>query len=134
MIEGNISVDDRGKVSFVNDFDFKDVKRFYVVENHRPSFVRAWHAHKREAKYIYVVNGAAIIGVVNLETEEIERYVMSADNPSVLYIPPNHANGFRTLTSHTKLIFFSTSTVEESKDDDIRYPAYKWDVWGTEER
>ena len=134
VYEGDFAVDDRGKVSFVNDFAFEGVKRFYVVENHKPSFVRAWHGHKNEGKYVYAVSGSAIIGVVDLETEEVTRLVLSADKPQVLWIPPNHANGFRTLTADTKIIFFSTATVEESKNDDIRFPAFKWDVWGVEER
>ena len=29
IMEGNVFTDDRGTVSFVNGFDFKDVKRFY---------------------------------------------------------------------------------------------------------
>ena len=38
---GGQAVDDRGTVSFVNDFDFNNVKRFYQVENHRRGFIRA---------------------------------------------------------------------------------------------
>ena len=52
LIEGGLAVDDRGIVSFVNDFDFAGVKRFYMVSNHKAGFVRAWHAHKHEAKYV----------------------------------------------------------------------------------
>ena len=37
---------------FVNDFNFENVKRFYQVENHRQGFIRAWHGHKKEGKYI----------------------------------------------------------------------------------
>ena len=35
LIAGNIGIDDRGEVGFVNDFDFAGVKRFYTVRNHR---------------------------------------------------------------------------------------------------
>jgi hypothetical protein len=31
-------------------------------------------------------------------------------------------------------MFFSTSTLDESKDDDVRYHARLWDVWTIEER
>ena len=40
---------DRGEVGFVNDFDFEGVKRFYTLKNHPAGYVRAWHAHRREA-------------------------------------------------------------------------------------
>ena len=49
LLEGGLAVDDRGTVSFVNGFDFRGVKRFYTVTNHRAGFVRAWHAHRHEA-------------------------------------------------------------------------------------
>ena len=33
IMNGNVFADGRGYVSFVNDFDFKNVKRFYMVDN-----------------------------------------------------------------------------------------------------
>tara|TARA_R100000008_G_scaffold19759_1_gene10194 strand:+ start:163 stop:579 length:417 start_codon:yes stop_codon:yes gene_type:complete len=134
IYDGNVFVDDRGKLRFVNDFDFKKVKRFYQVENHRRGFIRAWHAHKKEAKYVYVARGSALVGVVNLETEKVEKTVLSADTPRVLYIPPNSANGFMNLEEETIIMFFSTSTLAESKGDDIRFAYDKWDIWGDDYR
>lgn len=136
IIKGGLAVDDRGRLTFVNDFDFKGVKRFYMVENHSKGFIRAWHGHKNEAKYVLVTSGAAIVAYVPIVRRFApERVVLSADNPAILYIPPGHYNGFKTLTDDTKLMFFSTSTIEESKQDDIRLPASKWrDVWEVEER
>lgn len=136
LIKGDLSVDDRGIVTFVNDFDFKDVKRFYMVQNHQKGFVRAWHGHKKEGKYVFVVSGAAIVACVPLEGKwELTRVVLSADKPQVVYIPPGNYNGFKTLTDDTKVIFYSTSSLEESKDDDIRERADRWEnVWEVKER
>jgi dTDP-4-dehydrorhamnose 3,5-epimerase len=128
-LNGGISVDDRGSVRFVNDFNFEGVKRFYQVENHRSGFIRAWHGHKKEGKYVYVVNGTALIGVVNMETEEIKKFILSDKSPKILWIPPGHFNGFKSLEENTKIIFFSTSTLEESLGDDIREDHSKWDIW-----
>lgn len=125
-LTGGSFVDGRGKLSFINDFDFKNIKRFYVVQNHQKGFIRAWHGHLKEAKYVYVVTGAAIIGVVDMETEDAETYVLSEDVPEILCIPPGKYNGFKTLTDDTKVMFFSTATLEESKADDIREPSDKW--------
>ena len=108
ILNGGISVDDRGSVRFINDFNFDGVKRFYHVENHRKGFIRAWHGHKKEGKYVYVVDGTALIGVVNMETEEINKYVLSNKSPKILYIPPGHFNGFKSLEDNTKILFFST--------------------------
>jgi dTDP-4-dehydrorhamnose 3,5-epimerase len=141
IIKGELSVDDRGQVAYANDFDFKGVKRFYVVSNHKAGFVRAWHAHRREAKYASVVQGAALLAAVPIDNWEHPskdakpyRFVLSANDPAVLYIPPAYANGFMSLTEDCKVMFFSTATVEESKKDDVRFDARYWDVWQIVER
>lgn len=120
MIEGNTAIDNRGKVTFINDFDMSDVKRFYMVENHQEGFIRAWHGHKKEAKYVFVPTGAALIMVKDMETGEKEEYYMSSRKPQVLYIPPGKYNGSMSLKENTKIMYFSTSTLEESKADDYR--------------
>lgn len=141
LIEGGLAVDDRGEVGFVNDFNFDGVKRFYSVANHRSGFIRAWHAHRCEAKYAMVVQGAALFGAVEIDDwdnpskdNKVWRYILSSNKPSVLFIPAGYANGFMLLTKETKLIFFSTSTLEESQGDDVRYDAYYWNPWEIEER
>ena len=141
LLVGNLAIDDRGEVGFVNEFDFAGVKRFYTVANHNAGFIRAWHGHQREAKYVTVVAGAALVAAVPVTdwtTPSREalptRHVLSAHKPSVLYIPPGYCNGFMSLTVDTKLMFFSTATLEESREDDIRFDARYWDVWKVEER
>jgi dTDP-4-dehydrorhamnose 3,5-epimerase-like enzyme len=129
VLQGGLAVDDRGSVRFVNGFDFSDVKRFYQVENHRQGFVRAWHGHKKEGKYVYVSSGSALIGVVDMETETIKKFTLSAKTPKVLFIPPNHFNGFKNLEDNTSVLFFSTTTLDESLGDDIREAHDKWDIW-----
>ncbi|SVC85370.1 uncharacterized protein METZ01_LOCUS338224 [marine metagenome] len=141
LTEGSLSVDDRGEVGFVNEFDMHSVRRFYTVCNHRAGLVRAWHAHKKEKKFVTVVNGAAIVAAVCIDNWQnpskdlhVYRYVLSAKKPTVLFIPNGYANGFMTLTEDTKLMFFSTATLEESKEDDIRYDADYWKPWVIIER
>lgn len=141
VIQGGIAIDDRGSISFVNDFNFKDIKRFYIVENHKQGFVRAWHAHKKEMKYVMVIKGSALIGAVKIEDWENpskdsipEKFVLSAQKPGVLFIPAGYANGFMSLTADAKIIFFSSSSLEESAGDDFRYSARYWDIWHVEER
>jgi len=141
LLKGGLAVDDRGTVSFVNDFNFDGVKRFYTVENHKQGFVRAWHAHRNESKYVMVVKGSAVIGAVQIDNWEmpsrnlkIHRFVLSEKNPSVLFIPAGYANGFMSLTEDTKIIFFSTSELKDSLNDDVRYDAHYWDPWKVEER
>lgn len=41
VIEGKIFTDERGQLSFVNDFRTDEVARFYVIRQIDPSVVRA---------------------------------------------------------------------------------------------
>lgn len=141
LIEGGLAIDDRGSVSFVNGFDFAGVRRFYGVFNYRPGFVRAWHAHRNEAKYVHVARGSALIAAVKIDDWErpsknlpVERFILSADRPAVLYIPNGYANGFMSLTADAFLLFFSTATLEQSRADDVRYDSRYWDAWHVVER
>ena len=141
IINGDLSVDDRGELMFVNKFNMELVKRFYVVSNHKQGFIRAWHAHKIESKYVFIVNGTALISTVKIDDWEnpsseliVDKFVLTAKKPAILYIPSGYANGFKTLSTNTKIMFFSTSTLKDSVDDDYRFDAYKWNPWEIVER
>ena len=141
LIEGGISVDDRGELLFCNDFDMTEIVRFYQVSNHSSNFIRAWHAHKKESKYVHVASGAVIIAAVKIDNWEepskdlkIEKFILSAKKPRILFIPAGYAHGYKTLVPDTKLMFFSTASLDKSIDDDYRYEAYYWNPWEIEER
>ncbi|MDD5638848.1 MAG: dTDP-4-dehydrorhamnose 3,5-epimerase family protein [Candidatus Pacebacteria bacterium] len=136
IIEGGLAIDDRGQLTFVNDFNFSDIKRFYVVENFSQDVIRAFHGHLKEGKYAFVVSGSAIVAAVEMDntikpnkSNEVYRFILSSRKPNILYIPAGYANGFRAIEKNTKIIFFSTSSLEESKGDDYRFP---YDYWGKE--
>ena len=135
LIEGGASFDVRGSLVYNNTFDMSDVRRFYLVENNKQGQIRAWHGHKKEAKYVTIIHGTAKFGVARVKDwengiiDEINHYTLSASNPQILYIPAGHINGFMTLTSGALVMFFSTTTLEESKGDDYRFDAYKFDIW-----
>jgi dTDP-4-dehydrorhamnose 3,5-epimerase len=140
-IPGGKAFDDRGSLSFINDLDISIFKRFYIVQNHTQGFVRAWHGHKKEAKAVVVVAGAALVAAVKIDNWdkpskdlEVQRAVLSAEKPGALLIPAGHANGFMTLTEGAKVMFLSTSTLDESVGDDFRFDANYWNPWQIEAR
>jgi len=117
LIEGGIAVDDRGCIRFVNDFTFANVVRFYQVQNHNAGFIRAWHGHRKEAKYVYVPKGSAVVKLVSMEEADklkagtisrselkIHSFVLSDKKPQVLYVPESYYNGFMTLEEGTILV------------------------------
>jgi dTDP-4-dehydrorhamnose 3,5-epimerase len=140
IIAGGVAVDDRGLLRFVNDFNFSDVKRFYQVENHCQGFIRAWHGHVREGKYVWVASGTALVAAVPmafddidnsyyLRDNEVRKFILSSQSPKILFIPPGFANGFKNLTNNTIIQFFSTSSLDDSKGDDIRFDWDYVNVW-----
>jgi len=141
QIPGGKAFDDRGSLTFINDLDLTMFKRFYIVENHSKGFVRAWHGHTKEAKAVVVVSGSALVAAVKVDNWEspskdlkIERVVLSSEKPTALLVPAGYANGFMTLTESAKVMFLSTSSLEESAGDDIRFDARLWNPWNIEER
>jgi dTDP-4-dehydrorhamnose 3,5-epimerase-like enzyme len=128
-------------VSFVNEFDPSRSRRLYIVENFAVGTVRAWHAHRREWKWVMAIAGAALACCVKIDDwespspdAEVERFTLDAAQPGVLEIPGGYGNGAMSLVGGTKLIYFSDSTLETSLEDDIRFPARYWDPWRVTER
>lgn len=141
LLKGGVAADDRGTLRFVNDFTFEGVKRFYVIENFSPGFVRAWHGHKKEGKYFFATQGSFLVAGVKVDNWDnpsknlnVERFVLSDHTPSVLYLPPGYSNGLMALTPGARLTVFSTSSLADSQGDDFRLPARYWDCWKIEER
>ena len=67
IFQGGISFDKRGSVSYNNSLELKKIKRFYIVQNKKNNFVRAWHGHKLEAKYILCIKGKVKVSAVKIK-------------------------------------------------------------------
>ena len=65
LIIGNRVYDNRGSLRFSNDFGFKNIKRFYTVHNYNKNFIRAWHGHMNEEKYISMSNNKIPNAIAN---------------------------------------------------------------------
>jgi dTDP-4-dehydrorhamnose 3,5-epimerase-like enzyme len=141
LIRGGASSDDRGRVFFANDLDLRVCRRFYLVENFSVGTVRAWHAHRHERKWVMAVSGAALACCVQIDDWDapstdapVHRFVLDANTTSILAVPKGYANGAMSLSPGTKLLYLSDASLEESVEDDIRFPARYWDPWQVAER
>ena len=136
VVIGGRATDDRGALGFINNLNLSEFKRFYSVENHEAGFIRAWHGHVNEVKALVVIRGAALICAVKMtetvnpsKDQPVTRVVLSASNTSALLVPAGFANGFKTLTSDTLLLVFSSASLDESSKDDYRFPYNYWNPW-----
>jgi dTDP-4-dehydrorhamnose 3,5-epimerase-like enzyme len=138
--KGKIFNDDRGTLSaFEIPKDF-EAKRLYFVSNWKSGFIRAWHGHFKESKLITVIQGAGMVAAVPLseplnpdKNVKITRQVITPGD-GFFFVPGAHANGLMSLTSDCKFLIISSSSLEESVNDDFRYPFDYWQAWNIDQR
>ncbi len=138
IINVNISYDDRGDIVHCNKFDFtqKKIKRFYQITNNNINFVRAWHGHKKEEKFLFVLKGVFKICAVKIDNWKnpskklsVKEFVINANSPKILNIPGGYAHGTQNLKAGSKLIVFSTFSLKQSINDDYRFKSDLWYNW-----
>ncbi|WP_394775103.1 WxcM-like domain-containing protein [Flavobacterium sp.] len=133
IIQGGNFSDHRGTISFVNDFSFKNIERFYIISNSDENPIRAWQGHKLDAKNFYCLNGSFKIHFVQIDNWDnpskdliIDTVIISENDSKILHIPAGYANAVQSLESNSKLISFSTLPLSNVEDDDVRYTSDYW--------
>lgn len=136
LIQGDNFRDNRGQISFVNDFDLTPVKRFYAIKHPDKSVVRAWQGHRQESKWFKCISGSFVVAWKKIDDFEnpidgnIPDYViLKEDINSVLFIPPGYANGLKALEENSEIFVFSDHKLDESLDDKIRFDKDLWLNW-----
>ena len=137
VIEGGNFSDHRGTISYVNDFSFNDIERFYIISNSDKNPIRAWQGHKLDAKNFYCLNGLFKIHFVKIDDWEkpskdltVETVFVTESESKIVHIPAGYANAIESLESNSKLISFSTLPLTEVKEDDVRFPSDYWSING----
>ena len=133
LLTGAVYSDERGSVSFVNDFKFNDISRFYILENSETHPVRAWQGHKLDCKNFYCIAGSFQVSYVRVDDWEnpsaslkVDRVVLTASKSAVLSIPAGYANAIKALEPGSRLMSFSTLPLDQVKEDDVRFDKSKW--------
>ena len=138
IIKGGNFIDQRGMMRFVNDFQFDDVKRFYLIKHIDTSVVRAWQGHRLEKKYFFPVSGSFVVAWVKIDDFENpakelkpEYHVLSAETSEILVVPKGYANGLKALEPHSEIMVLSETSLQESMNERDRYPADWWLDWNS---
>ena len=141
IVKGNRIFDNRGSLRFSNDLDFKGIKRFYIVHNYSKNFIRAWHGHLNEEKYIGCIKGTFQVSAVKIDKvkrpnkkNKIFIFFLNQSDSNFIHIPKGYANGSMSLEENSELLIFSTSSLEESIKDDYRFDEKYWNPWNIEFR
>ena len=128
--------DDRGFLEFFNDFHKYNIKRFYIINNNQTNFIRAWHAHKKESKIFYCIEGFVQVSAVKIKNfdnpnkkSKVHNFFLSEKKPKLLYIPSGYANGIKFFSNNERVIVFSSSILKDSLNDDYRFDFDFWNPW-----
>ncbi|MCZ4242913.1 WxcM-like domain-containing protein [Pedobacter punctiformis] len=136
LIKGGVHSDNRGVLTFFNDFDMNPIKRFYTTTHFDETVIRAWQGHQYEQKWFYVVEGS--FKVILVEPDDwtspsanlpYEEFLLNSKNNEILNIPSGMATGFQALEASSKLMIFSDVTLAESINDDYRFDNGLWYKW-----
>ncbi len=136
VTKGGQFSDHRGRLCFVNEFHFKDVKRFYAIHPSDDGTVRAWQGHRLESKHFYAIKGRFCLCWVKIDdwarpSSELpcNNIILSENESKILTVPPGYANGFKALQAESALLVLSDRTLEESSEDTYRFNEFYWCDW-----
>lgn len=124
IITGSIHSDQRGTLSYNNDFDASLIKRVYIIENTNTDFIRAWQGHKIEQRWFSAINGSFKIQLIKIDNWEKPSkdikpftYIISAGKLDVLHIPEGYVSSIQSLEPGSKLLVMANYLLGETKDE-----------------
>jgi dTDP-4-dehydrorhamnose 3,5-epimerase len=131
-------VDDRGYLIEIVRATDPFLARFgqvYLVGNFAKGTVRAFHKHKDMWDLFFISHGAAKFVLVDDRGDsptykEMNTFVSSARNPSLIVVPPGVFHGWMSLEDDTQMISTATEVYKRERPDELRVPSDSFgDVW-----
>lgn len=136
LLKGQKYIDDRGIITFANNFDLSPIKRFYTIIHPNIKTVRAWQGHERESKWFRCISGSFVVAWKEIDDFKYpkdlpgpEYTILKEDEPSVLYIPPGYANGLKALIDNSEIMVFTDYNLRDSMDEKIIFDKDLWLDW-----
>lgn len=133
IYEGLKHTDERGTVKFFNTLNMKEIVRMYEINPASTSQVRAWQGHKFEKKWFYCSEGSFVINLLKIDDFNNpssllvpEKIVLDSSNPTVIEITGGYATGIQSIKENSKLMVYSDFSLDQSKNDDYRFPVDQW--------
>ena len=124
IIKGNHHKDDRGTLTFNNDFNALGIKRVYTIENESLDFVRAWQGHQIEQRWFSAVAGSFKIKLIEIDdwknpTKDLPilEFILNSENLDILHVPRGFATSIQSLEDHSKLLLFADYQLGEIQDE-----------------
>lgn len=124
FIKGASHIDHRGKLLFNNNFDLRDIKRMYFIENCNEEIVRGWQGHKIEQRWLCAVYGVFKISLVKVDdwtrpSRELQVYnqIIQSETFEILHVPSGYVTAIRAEEPFSKLLLFSDYLLGDVEDE-----------------
>lgn len=128
ILNGKKHEDERGIITYNNDFDASEIKRIYTIVNHSVDFIRGWQGHKIEQRWFACMKGEFEISVIEIDNFEnpsedlmIYKYILEDKELTYLHIPAGCITAIQAKTEGSKLLVLSDYALGEIQDE-YRFP------------
>jgi len=142
LVELVARVDDRGyliEIIRASDNHFTKFGQVYLVGSFARGVIRAFHKHEVLWDFFFISHGAAkfILRDDRPDSptyEEMNTFVLSSRNPSLLVIPPGIYHGWMSLDDDTQLVSTASEVYNRENPDEVRVSpnsfGVEWEVKG----
>lgn len=124
LIEGKRYEDERGIITFNNEFDASQIKRIYTIENHSEEFIRGWQGHKIEQRWFSSMAGSFEISVIEIDNFEnpskdlmISKYLLNQETLTYLHVPSGCITAIQSKEKNSKLLVLADYGLGEISDE-----------------
>ena len=113
----------RELTKYDSDFTIEGIKQVSHSQVY-PGVIKAWHAHKNQTQWNYVLNGTIFVALSDLRqnssTFRKTMTFLSGDNqlPSIYKFPPGVAHGYKCINGPMNIIYFTSGQYDIN--DEIR--------------
>jgi dTDP-4-dehydrorhamnose 3,5-epimerase-like enzyme len=136
IIKGTTHKDHRGTLTYVNDFNMREVKRMYMIHHTDKVTKRGWRGHKLEQRWFFVTQGQFKVSFVKIDNWEnpnpnlnITTYELSASEASVLHMPSGYASCLQALVPNSTILVYANASIEEASLDNYQYDPSYFNNW-----
>ncbi|RNA61675.1 sugar epimerase [Chryseobacterium nematophagum] len=122
--QGNKYEDQRGIITYNNEFDTQNIKRIYTIENHNISFIRGWQGHKIEQRWFAAMKGKFEISVIQVDdfdkpskTLPIQKFMLDDQSLTYLHVPAGCITAIQAEEENSKLLVLADYKLGEIHDE-----------------
>lgn len=124
LLKGAKHRDQRGIITYNNDFDASQIKRIYTIENASLDFIRGWQGHKVEQRWFACMKGKFEIRVIKVDDFENpskdlaqNKYELTTDSLDFLHVPSGCITAIQALEEDSKLLVLGDYLLGEIQDE-----------------